>query len=50
MSYQEQNGSTTNITQMTYSQALQMVGKYCNTSEAPDSSADQVSTVDVSYF
>ena len=50
MAYVNEDGESYKVSQVTYSQALQMVSGYCTSSECPDTSADHVSTHDVSTF
>ena len=47
---QAEDGTTYEVSQIMHSQALEMVGQYCTTSETQDTSVDQVSTADVSNF
>ena len=44
------NGTQYKVTQITYSQALDMVSGYCTSSEPPDMSVEQVASPDVSNF
>ena len=44
------DGTQYEVTQITYSQALDMVSGYCTSSEPPDTSVEQVASPDVSNF
>ena len=44
------DGTQYEVTQITYSQALDMVSSYCTSSEPPDTSVEQVASPDVSNF
>ena len=48
--YINEDGESYKVSQVTFSQALQMVTAYSTSSECPDTSSDHVSTHDVSTY
>ena len=44
------DGTQYKVSQIMYSQALDMVSSYCTSSEPPDTSVEQVASPDVSNF
>ena len=50
MVYIDGDGNSYKVSQLMYSQALQMVSRYNTSTECPDTSADHMSTHDVRTF
>ena len=50
MAYVNEDGESYKVSQVTFSQALQMVTAYSTSSECPDTSSDHVTTHNVSIY